>query len=63
MIIGYACISTLDQEAGFSIQVRDLKGAGVEKVFKEQVSSIGERPRLRDDINALVEGIVVAPKD
>jgi DNA invertase Pin-like site-specific DNA recombinase len=46
MIIGYARTSMLEQEAGFTALVRDLKAAGVEKFFKEQVSAIGERPRL-----------------
>jgi DNA invertase Pin-like site-specific DNA recombinase len=56
MIIGYARTSTLEQEAGFTAQVRDLKAAGVEKVFKEQVSSIAERPRLEAALHSLRNG-------
>ena len=46
MKIGYARTSTLEQKAGIDAQVRDLKAAGCEKVFKEQVSSVGKRPQL-----------------
>ena len=56
MIIGYARTSTLEQEAGFTAQVRDLRAAGVEKVFKEQVSAIGERPRLEAALHTLRKG-------
>jgi hypothetical protein len=56
MIIGYARTSTLEQQAGFTAQVRDLKAAGVEKVFKEQVSAIGERPRLEAALHSLRKG-------
>jgi DNA invertase Pin-like site-specific DNA recombinase len=44
--IGYARTSTLEQKAGIEAQVRDLKAAGCEKVFKEQVSSVGKRVQL-----------------
>lgn len=40
MLIGYARTSTVDQRAGLDAQVRDLKSAGCEKIFAEQVSSI-----------------------
>ncbi|KAB2883296.1 MAG: recombinase family protein [Albidovulum sp.] len=40
MLIGYARTSTADQAAGFEAQLRDLKAAGCEKVFAEQLSSI-----------------------
>ncbi len=43
MKIGYARTSTIEQAAGCDAQIRNLKGDGVEKLFKEQVSSIGER--------------------
>jgi DNA invertase Pin-like site-specific DNA recombinase len=46
MIVGYARTSTLDQVAGFEAQERDLKAAGVERTFCEQVSSVATRPRL-----------------
>lgn len=40
MIIGYARTSTVEQVAGFEAQHAELKTAGAEKVFKEQVSSV-----------------------
>jgi DNA invertase Pin-like site-specific DNA recombinase len=46
MNIGYARTSTIEQRAGFDAQLRDLEGAGCEKVFSEQVSSIGQREQL-----------------
>jgi DNA invertase Pin-like site-specific DNA recombinase len=48
MIIGYARTSTTDQAAGLAAQERDLKGAGAEKVFSEQVSSVAKRDRLAE---------------
>ena len=46
MQIGYARTSTLDQVAGLEAQERDLKAAGVEKIFSEQVSSVALRAQL-----------------
>ena len=46
MQIGYGRSSTIDQEAGFQAQIKSLKEAGCEKVFAEQVSSLGEREQL-----------------
>ncbi len=46
MIVGYARTSTLDQQAGFEAQFRDLEAAGCEKLFREQVSSVAVRPQL-----------------
>lgn len=40
MLIGYARTSTLDQKAGLAAQHRDLKAAGCERVFEEEVSSV-----------------------
>lgn len=40
MRIGYARTSTLDQTAGLEAQERDLKAAGCERLFVEQVSSV-----------------------
>jgi DNA invertase Pin-like site-specific DNA recombinase len=47
MMIGYARTSTSDQKAGLSAQERDLKTAGCEKVFSEQVSSVAQRDKLK----------------
>lgn len=40
MIIGYARTSTLDQKAGLEAQERDLRAAGCERLFVEQISSV-----------------------
>jgi DNA invertase Pin-like site-specific DNA recombinase len=47
VLVGYARTSTTEQRAGLEAQLRDLKAAGCAKVFKEQVSSIGERAQLQ----------------
>lgn len=46
MIVGYARTSTADQLAGLEAQHRDLKAAGIEKLFSEQVSSVAQRVQL-----------------
>src|SRR6476620_9856114 len=46
MLIGYARTSTVEQEAGFEAQKRDLEAAGCKKVFSEQVSSVATRTQL-----------------
>jgi hypothetical protein len=43
MRVGYARTSTFDQQAGFAGQLRELRVAGCEKLFQEQVSSVGKR--------------------
>lgn len=48
MLVGYARTSTLEQGAGLEAQVRDLKAVGCERLYQEQVSSVGTRPRLAD---------------
>jgi DNA invertase Pin-like site-specific DNA recombinase len=48
MIVGYARTSTADQVAGLDAQIRDLKAAGAEEQFSEQVSSVAERAKLAD---------------
>jgi DNA invertase Pin-like site-specific DNA recombinase len=56
MIIGYARTSTLDQQAGFEAQIRDLQAAGAQKLFQEQVSTVGIRPRLAACLGYIREG-------
>lgn len=51
MNIGYARTSTVEQEAGFAAQLRELEKCGCEKVFREQVSSVAQR----DQLNAAIE--------
>ena len=45
--------------AGFDAQHRDLKTAGCEKIFAEQVSSVAEREQLKVAIDYLREGDVL----
>jgi DNA invertase Pin-like site-specific DNA recombinase len=59
MLIGYARTSTADQAAGGEAQARDLKAAGAEKVFREQVSSSAQRPKLAECLRFLREGDVL----
>jgi DNA invertase Pin-like site-specific DNA recombinase len=59
MNIGYARTSTLEQIAGFEAQVRDLSQLGCEKIFKEQVSSVGKREQLQACIEFCREGDVL----
>ena len=54
--IGYARTSTLDQEAGFEAQIRELETAGCEKVFQEQVSALGDRDELDTALEFIREG-------
>ena len=59
MIIGYARTSTADQIAGFEAQIQELKAAGCEKVFQEQVSSVGKRAQLEAALEYVREGDVL----
>ena len=65
MKVGYARTSTTEQIAGLDAQVRDLKQAGCEKLFAEQVSSVGERAQLTAALDFIREGdtLVVAKLD
>jgi DNA invertase Pin-like site-specific DNA recombinase len=54
-VVGYARTSTADQDAGLEAQVRDLKEAGCEKIFSEQVSSVAERKQLSACLDYLRE--------
>ena len=58
MLVGVARTSTTEQLAGLEAQVRDLKayGCGDDDVYKEQVSSVGERKELDAAINSLRTG-------
>ena len=56
MLIGYARVSTLEQTAGLAAQERDLKAAGVEKIYSEQVSAVAEREQLEGAIEFAREG-------
>jgi DNA invertase Pin-like site-specific DNA recombinase len=57
MIVGYARTSTVEQEAGFEAQIRQLKSAGVERIFSEQVSAVAsQRPQLALALDFVREG-------
>jgi DNA invertase Pin-like site-specific DNA recombinase len=56
MLIGYGRTSTLDQQAGIQAQERDLSAAGCDKLFIEQVSSIGRRQQLDAALDYVREG-------
>jgi DNA invertase Pin-like site-specific DNA recombinase len=59
MIVGYARTSTWDQTAGLAAQQRDLKAAGVDKVFSEQASSVAQRTKLTECLAFLRDGDVL----
>ena len=58
MIVGYARTSTTEQVAGFEAQDRDLRAIGAERVFAEQVSSVGARPELEAALGFVRQGDV-----
>ena len=55
MKVGYGRTSTMEQQAGLDAQIRDLKGAGCEKIFSEQVSAVGKRPQLEAAVDFIRE--------
>jgi DNA invertase Pin-like site-specific DNA recombinase len=65
MTVGYARSSTVDQDAGFDAQLRDLKAVGCERVFSEEVSSVASRPQMEAALGFLREGdtLVVTKPD
>jgi DNA invertase Pin-like site-specific DNA recombinase len=56
MLIGYGRTSTADQQAGIQAQERDLSAAGCDKLFIEQVSSIGRRQQLDAALDYVRDG-------
>jgi DNA invertase Pin-like site-specific DNA recombinase len=56
MIVGYARTSSLAQVAGLEGQERDLRAAGCERIFSEQVSSVAERQQLEAALDYVREG-------
>jgi DNA invertase Pin-like site-specific DNA recombinase len=56
MLIGYARTSTIDQAAGLEAQERDLRAAGVERLYSEQVSSVATREQLELALDYVREG-------
>jgi DNA invertase Pin-like site-specific DNA recombinase len=56
MLIGYARTSTREQLAGFEAQVTALTAAGCERIYREQVSAIGDRPEFTKAMDQLRKG-------
>jgi DNA invertase Pin-like site-specific DNA recombinase len=56
VLVGYARTSTTEQQAGFDAQLRDLEAAGCTRIFKEQVSSLGQRAQLNAALDWVREG-------
>jgi DNA invertase Pin-like site-specific DNA recombinase len=56
MLVGYARTSTADQKAGLEAQVAELKTAGVEELFVEQVSSVQRRENLEKALKFVRKG-------
>ena len=65
MLIGYARVSTVEQDAGFEAQERDLKATGVQRMFSERTSAVGQRKALEEALDFAREGdaIVVTKLD
>jgi DNA invertase Pin-like site-specific DNA recombinase len=59
VIIGYSRTSTTEQIAGLEAQDRELKAAGAQRIFTEQVSSVAPRKALEDAIDFAREGDVL----
>lgn len=60
MKIGYARVSTVEQDAGLEAQIRDLKAAGCEKVFSEKISGTdSKRPELLSALDFIRAGDVL----
>jgi len=57
MIIGYARVSTKDQN--LDLQINALKIAGCEKIYKEKMSAIKDRPELETMVSELRSGDTV----
>lgn len=57
MLVGYARVSTKDQET--HLQLDALSKAGVQRVFQEKTSSVGARPELQRLLESLCPGDVL----
>ena len=56
MLVGYGRTSTVDQQASIQAQERDLCVAGCDKLFIEQVSSVGTRQQLDAALDYVRDG-------
>lgn len=57
MLIGYARVSTREQET--HLQIDALNAAGVEVIYQEKTSSVGARPELQKCLGRLGKGDVL----
>lgn len=57
MLIGYARVSTREQET--HLQIDALKAAGVETIYQEKTPSVGARPELQKCLGRLGKGDVL----
>ena len=58
VIVGSARTSTVEQIAGFEAQERELRAAGVERVFSERISSVATRAQLEAALDLIRGGDV-----
>ncbi len=59
LLVGYARTSTVEQEAGLEAQDRELRAAGAERIFCEQVSSVAPRAQLAAALDFVRSGDVL----
>jgi DNA invertase Pin-like site-specific DNA recombinase len=58
MIVGYARTSTAEQVAGLEAQDRELRAAGADRLFAEQISSVAARIQLEAALDFIRAGDV-----
>ena len=60
MLVGYCRTSTFEQVAGLQAQERDLRAAGCERIFSEQISATATvRPQLQAALDFVRDGDVL----
>jgi DNA invertase Pin-like site-specific DNA recombinase len=59
MKVGYARTSTIEQKAGLEAQIAELRMAGCEELFEEQVSSVQRREGLERALKFVRKGDVL----
>ena len=63
MLIGYARVSTQDQKYSLEDQVAELKAAGCERLYQEEVSSVdSNREELENALDYIREGDILVVK-
>jgi Resolvase, N terminal domain len=60
ILAGYARTSTSGQQAGMDAQNRDLKAAGCEEIFSEQISAVASRIGSRNFLGQELGGWVTS---